>query len=96
MINITSNTLSFTVPKELKLKLEGITKTGYYDSLSEFLRDAIRSILSQNKDLRISLAYELYKDKKISLGKASEIIQLNLGEVKTLFKTFVEGIFNLM
>lgn len=82
----TSNTLSFTVPTDLKLKLEGITKTGYYDSLSEFLRDAIRNLLNQNKDLRISLAFELYKNKKISLGKASEIIQNTPKEVEALFK----------
>ena len=82
----TSNTLSFTVPNELKLKLEGITKTGYYDSLSEFLRDAIRSILDKNKDLRIAAAYELYKQNKISLGKAAEIIQITPEEAKNLFK----------
>lgn len=81
-----SNTLSFTVPNDLKIKLEGITKTGYYDSLSEFLRDAIRNLLNQNKDLRIALTYELYKQKKISLGKASEIIQEKPEEVKALFK----------
>lgn len=82
----TSNTLSFTVPDDLKLKLDGITKTGYYDSLSEFLRDSIRNLLSQNKDLRISLAFELYKNKKISLGKAAEIIQITPKEVEALFK----------
>lgn len=82
----TSNTLSFTVPNDLKIKLEGITKTGYYDSLSEFLRDAIRSILTQNKDLRIALAYELFKQEKITLGKAAEIIQENPEEVQALFK----------
>jgi len=81
-----SNTLSFTVPKDLKIKLEGITKTGFYDSLSEFLRDSIRTTLTQNKDLRIALAYELYKNNKISLGKASEIIQETPEQTKKLFK----------
>lgn len=81
-----SNTLSFTVPDELKLKLDAVTKIGYYDSLSEFLRDAIRTLLGKNKDLRIALSYELYKQKKISLGKAAEIMQLSIKEVKDLFK----------
>ncbi len=81
-----SNTLSFTVPEDLKIKLEGITKTGFYDSLSEFLRDSIRTTLTQNKDLRIALAYELYKNNKISLGKASEIIQETPEQTKKLFK----------
>ena len=81
-----SNTLSFTVPDELKLKLDAITKIGYYDSLSEFLRDAIRNILTKNKDLRLAIAFELFKNKKISLGKASEITHLPLTEIKQHFK----------
>lgn len=81
-----SNNLSFTVPNDLKLKLEAVTNIGYYDSLSEFLRDAIRTLLSQNKSLRVAIAYELYKNKKISIAKASEIINCPLAEVKELFK----------
>jgi len=81
-----SHTLSFTIPNELKLKLDAITKTGYYDSLSEFLRDAIRNLLNKNKDLRIAIAYELYKTKKISLGKAAEITHMSINEIKQHFK----------
>ena len=81
-----SNTLSFTVPNELKLKLNAVTHIGYYDSLSEFLRDAIRNLLEKNKDLRIAIAYQLYKDKKINIGKAAEIIGISLEETKELFK----------
>ena len=81
-----STTLSFTVPKELKLKLDAITSIGYYDSLSEFLRDAIRHLLDNRKDLRIALAFELYKKESISLGKAAEIIGSSVEETKELFK----------
>ncbi len=81
-----SNTLSFTVPDDLKLKLDAITKIGHYDSTSEFLRDAIRTLLSKNKDLRISIAYHLYREKKIGLGKAAEIIGENLKETKELLE----------
>ena len=81
-----SNVLSFTVPHDLKLKLEAITKIGYYDSLSEFLRDAIRNLLNKNQDIRIAIAYELYKNKRIPLGKAAEIIGTNIQEANHLFK----------
>ena len=81
-----SNTLSFTVPDEIKLKLDAVTKIGHYDSLSEFLRDAIRSHLSQKPELRIAIAFELFKSKKISLGKASEIIGCSPKEVEHYFK----------
>ena len=81
-----STNLSFTVPNELKLKLDAITHTGYYDSLSEFLRDAIRNLLNQNKNIRIAIAFELYKTKKISLPKAAEIINESLEETEKLLK----------
>lgn len=81
-----SNVLSFTVPDELKLKLDTIAKIGYYDSLSEFLRDAIRNLLEKNEDLRIAIAYELVKEKKISMGKAVEIAKISLKELKDLFQ----------
>lgn len=81
-----STTLSFTVPNELKLKLDAVTHIGYYDSLSEFLRDAIRNLLSQNKDIRIAIAFELYKTKRISLSKAAEIIGTSLEETEKLLK----------
>lgn len=86
MVIVKSNTISFTVPKELKIKLDAISHTGYYDSLSEFLRDAIRNILKERKDLRIAMAYELYKSEKISIGKAAEILELSMAEIREIFK----------
>ena len=79
-----SETLSFTVPEMLRLELSAIPKTGYYDSTSEFLRDAMRTILSARKDLRIAIASVLYKDEKISLGKAVEIADVNYEEMKKI------------
>ena len=83
---VKSNTLSFTVPNDIKLKLDAVTHIGHYDSLSEFLRDAIRNHFSNNKDLRISVAHHLFKEKNIGLGKAAEFIGENLEETEKLFK----------
>ncbi len=79
-----SETLSFTVPKTLRLELGAITETGYYDSVSEFLRDAMRTILSSRKDLRIAIATVLYDKGEISLGKASEIADVDYEEMKNI------------
>ncbi len=81
---VKSQTLSFTVPEMLRLELSAIPKTGYYDSTSEFLRDAMRTFLNNRKDLRIAIASALYKDGKISLGKATEIAEINYEEMKEL------------
>lgn len=81
-----SETLSFTVPKTLRLELGAVPETGYYDSVSEFLRDAMRSLLSARKDLRIAIASVLYKEGKVSLGKAVEIIGTDVESVKKIFR----------
>ncbi len=80
-----SETLSFTVPEMLRLELGAIPKTGYYDSTSEFLRDAMRTLLTARKDLRIALASVLYTEGKISLGKAVEVADVNYEEMKKIF-----------
>lgn len=85
-----SETMSFTLPKTLRLELSAITETGYYDSVSEFLRDAMRTILLARKDLRIAIASVLYKKGEISIGKAVEIIGSDIENVKKLFRE--EGI----
>lgn len=85
-----SETLSFTLPKTLRLELSAIIETGYYDSVSEFLRDAMRTILIDRKDLRIAIASVLYKKGKISLGKAAEIANVNYEEMKNIL--FEKGI----
>jgi len=81
---IKSETISFTVPKTLRLELGAIPETGYYDSTSEFLRDAMRTILAARKDLRVAIAVVLYKKEKISLGKAVEIADVNYEEMKKI------------
>ncbi|OGJ20582.1 hypothetical protein A3K73_05360 [Candidatus Pacearchaeota archaeon RBG_13_36_9] len=82
--NPKSETLSFTLPKTLRLELSAIIETGYYDSVSEFLRDAMRNILLNRKDLRIAIASVLYKEGKISFGKAVEIANVNYEEMKSI------------
>mgnify|MGYP001617404036 CR=1 FL=1 len=81
-----SHVITFTVPSDLKEILEGMASTGYYDSLSEFLRDAIRSTLKTNKGLAAIIAFRLYKAKKISIGKAAAMLNTSLEETKEMLK----------
>ncbi len=82
-----SKNISITFPPDIILKLEAIPSIGYYDSTSEFIRDSIRHLLQDRKDLRIAIAFELYKQKKIDLLKATEIINDSLENVKELLKS---------
>jgi len=62
--------------------LNASEKLGYRKE--DLLRDAINMFLAANKELREKIAVELYKEDKISLGKASEIAGLSYEEMKEL------------
>ena len=82
-----SHPISFTVPPEIKNWLDAVTDTGYYDSLSEFLRDAIRSLLKNEKGLRTAMVSHLYQQEKISLGKAAELLETDMKEAEKMLKS---------
>ena len=62
--------------------LDAILKLGY--SKERILGEALDLFLLANKDLREKVALELYKEGKVSLGKASEIARLSYEEMKSL------------
>lgn len=66
----------------LKKELEIIPNTGFYESEEEFVSDAINTLLAARKDLRVSIACELYKKGVVSFGKACEVAYLNIEEMK--------------
>lgn len=80
----TSQVVTFTAPSELKEILDCVATTGYYDSLSEFLRDAIRTTLKTNRGLATLIAFQLYKAKKISIGKAAVMLNASVEETKEM------------
>jgi len=82
-----SEVLSVTMPPLLKREVEAASKTGYYDNGSEFVRDAIRTLLSSRKDVRLAIAMELYGEGIISIGKFTEIAELSYDEAKRLLRS---------
>jgi len=82
-----SKRVSMTLPDIIKKEVEAIPETGYYDSSSEFLRDAIRTILRERPELRIALACELYKKEEISLGRAMEIAEKDIESMKKILES---------
>jgi predicted HTH domain antitoxin len=80
------------VKKELKV----IQSTGFYRDEEEFIKEAINTLLATRKDLRVSVACELYKRDEISLGKACEIASLNIEEMKeVLYKRGIRRSVNV-
>jgi predicted HTH domain antitoxin len=65
--------------------IEAGGRIGSYRRKEEFMRDAINTLLAANKELRLELVAELYKEEKISLGRAAEIADLGYEEMKKEF-----------
>jgi len=74
--------ISISLPKLLKKEVDAIVESGRYENKSELLREALRAYIHERKDLRLSAALYLYEKGAISLGKATEIAELSIGEMK--------------
>ena len=48
---MTESTVRVQLPAFLKVQLESIRDTGYYESESQFVAEAIRTLLAARKDL---------------------------------------------
>jgi len=81
---MTESTVRVELPALLKVQLESIRDTGYYESESQFVAEAIRTLLAARKDLRIAVACKLYEHGAISLGKAAELSGLDIEAMKTV------------
>ena len=81
---MTESTVRVQLPAFLKVQLESIRDTGYYESESQFVAEAIRTLLAARKDLRIAVACKLYEHGVNSLGKAAELSGLDIETMKTV------------
>lgn len=72
------------LPNDIASELKLIKKTGLYKDEGEFIKDAVNTLLSARKDVRESLAVELYKEGKISLGRFAELMNRSYEESKEL------------
>jgi len=87
----------FDISEDLiKKELKVIPSTGFYKNEEEFIKEAINTLLATRKDLRITIACELYKRGEISFGKACEIASLNIEEMKeVLYKRRIKRRVNV-
>jgi Arc/MetJ-type ribon-helix-helix transcriptional regulator len=73
---------SYNLPELVKKEIDALVKAGYYSSKSDVVKDALRTLLSEKKNLRLAAAVELYKRNELSLGKAAEIADIGVIEFK--------------
>ena len=74
----------FNLPEIVKKEVKALIKSGYYDSVDEVASDAFRTLLNVKPDLKMTAAIELYKEGRISLNKAAEMVGVSTIEFKDI------------
>lgn len=73
------------IPKSLNKQVNALIKRGYY-SRDEIIKYALRNLFQTNAKLRMLASIELYKEGKVSLGKAAELAGMATIEFKESLK----------
>lgn len=75
---------AFSMPKIYEQEIRAVISAGYYSNKSEVVRDALRNLFEEKKQLRIAASVEMYKKGEITLSKAAEIAGMTSFEFKEL------------
>ena len=70
------------IPVAYHDEIDALIKSGHYLNTDDFIKDAIRSLFEYKPIMKIDAAIELYKESKVSLGKAAEIAGMNIIQFK--------------
>ena len=76
--------IEITIPEVLEAGFDAIPATGLYESAAEFISEAIKTLWIARKDLRLEVAYQLYVQGEISIGKACEMAEVDIERFKDL------------
>lgn len=67
---------------KLRTDIETITALGGYENEDAVIDDALRELLRQRPELRVSLAIEKYRSDEVSLNRAAELAGMTTEEFK--------------
>jgi len=75
---------AIAIPLAYHDEIDALIKSGHYLNTNDFIKDAIRSLFEYKPVMKIDAAIELYKEGKVSLGKAAEIAGINTIQFKEM------------
>ncbi len=75
---------AFSLPEVMIEEVNALVRSGIYSSKSDVARDAFRCLLEHKPELRTNAAIELYKEEKVSLGRAAEIAGTDFESFKNI------------
>jgi len=79
-----SEAICLKLPRVLKEEADIYVEGGYFGNRSELIREAIRELLIKLEKNRMNIAIDLYRNGKISLGKAAEISRVGYEKMKEI------------
>ncbi|GEM_PF-247470 len=79
---------SYNLPEIVRKEIDELVRSGYYSSKSDVVKDALRYMFSNKKNLRLAAAVGLYKKGEVTLGKAAEIADVGIIEFKDRLKEY--------
>ncbi len=74
--------IEVTIPEPLDEGFDLIPATGLYESVAEFVSEAMRTLWVARKDLRMEIACRLYAQGEISIGRACKIAEVDIESFK--------------
>ena len=70
--------------KRIDEEVSALISSGAYKNKTDLFVDAYRALIMVKPNLKIKSAVELYKNKRVSLSRASEIAGVNIEEFKDI------------
>lgn len=73
---------TFSLSEVQNQEIDALVKAGEYTSKSDVAKDALRCLFLHNPSLKLNAAIQLYKENKVSIGRAAEIAGMNTIDFK--------------
>ena len=67
-----------------EMEIEAIVNAGIFENRSDVLREAINTFFAVKPKMRLEAAIQLFKDKKVTLGRAAEIAGTDRWQLKDI------------
>lgn len=68
---------TFSLSKRDKEEIESLVRTGHFTSKSDVVKTALRMLKERHPEYRTDIAVEMFKNGKVSLGRAAEMAGTN-------------------
>lgn len=77
---------TFSISKRDSEEIESLVKTGHFTSKSDVVKTAIRMLKERHPEYKTDIAVEMFKEGKVSLGRAAEIAGMSRESFKEVLE----------